>query len=201
MLSQVWWGRPHLWFQSLGNGATLDLNAWLWSMDGLAHAMWPPMVCHAFVMLLAFASSPVIVLHLCLIEIWLQIFVVVCAEELWMCVQIYWASRGRLTALTWRPAALTTLSLSGMHTNSQVHTRVLLSLSLHSTFSAFYASRLMIDKTHNRCRICHLKSNFYMFCGIDRTPSNLHCHLLTSIYIQTFKGGSDRERLITIQWL
>jgi len=28
-------------FQSLGNGAMLDLSAQLWSMDGLAHAMWP----------------------------------------------------------------------------------------------------------------------------------------------------------------
>jgi len=38
--SQVWRGRPNLWFQSLGKGATLDLSTQLWSMDGSARAMW-----------------------------------------------------------------------------------------------------------------------------------------------------------------
>jgi len=38
--SQVWRDRPDLQFQTLGKGATLDLSARLWSMDGLARAMW-----------------------------------------------------------------------------------------------------------------------------------------------------------------
>ena len=39
--SQVRRGRPALRFQSLGRGATLALRARLWSMDGLARAIWP----------------------------------------------------------------------------------------------------------------------------------------------------------------
>jgi len=33
VLSQIWRGWPDLRFQSLGNGATLDLSAQLWSID------------------------------------------------------------------------------------------------------------------------------------------------------------------------
>jgi len=37
--NQVWQGRRDLWFQLLGKGATLDVSARLWSMDGSARAM------------------------------------------------------------------------------------------------------------------------------------------------------------------
>jgi len=33
--------QPDLWFQSIGKGATLDLSARLWSMDGSARVIWP----------------------------------------------------------------------------------------------------------------------------------------------------------------
>jgi len=47
--SQVWCGWPDLQLHSLGKGATLDLSAQLWSMDGSARAMWPKNFRHVII--------------------------------------------------------------------------------------------------------------------------------------------------------